>query len=125
MSVLLSAITTPLPSSKSLREKFELKEMSELKSHSTFIFKSEVSIGEELGFHKNSFIELNRSLLHHYDLETQQVITVHFSTLQPDGILLWQGKVSGFHFMLFLVAKLLYNSLWLSVSQSVRPSVSQ
>ena len=111
MSVLISAITTPLPSSKSFREKFELKKMSELKSNSTFIFISEVSIGEELGFHKNSFIELNRSLLHHYDLETQQVITVHFSTLQPDGMLLWQGKVSGFHFMLFLVAKLLYNSL--------------
>ena len=59
-----------------------------------YIFLSEVSIGEELGFHKNSFIELNRSLLHHYDLETEQVIAVHFSTHQQDGILLWQGKVS-------------------------------
>jgi hypothetical protein len=61
-----------------------------------FIYKciSEVSIETEIGFRKNSFIELNRSLLHHYDLETPQVISIDFSTDQPDGIILWQGKVT-------------------------------
>ena len=49
-------------------------------------------MAEEAFFQGDSYVEIDKALFPHTSSSTVEVITVEFSTLEPNGILLWHGQ---------------------------------
>lgn len=51
-----------------------------------------MDVAEEAFFQGDSYVEIDKSLFPHISSNAGEVITVEFSTLEPNGILLWHGQ---------------------------------
>ncbi len=51
-----------------------------------------MEVAEEAFFQGDSYVEIDKSLFPHVSSSAPEVITVEFSTLEPNGILLWHGQ---------------------------------
>ena len=49
-------------------------------------------MAEEAFFQGDSYVEIDKAVFPHASSPTNEVITVEFSTLEPNGILLWHGQ---------------------------------
>ena len=59
----------------------------------TCLFASlEVDVAEEAFFQGDSYVEIDKAVFPHTSANTAETITVEFSTLEPNGILLWHGQ---------------------------------
>ncbi len=59
----------------------------------TYLLSSaEVDVAEEAFFQGDSYVEIDKAVFPHTLANTAETITVEFSTLEPNGILLWHGQ---------------------------------
>lgn len=49
-------------------------------------------MAEEAFFQGDSYVEIDKAVFPHASSPANEVITVEFSTLEPNGILLWHGQ---------------------------------